>query len=74
MSVLILLAMKIILNEKQYEVDEGTTLAAFIENLGQKPHGIAVAINYEVIPKDQWTSYVLADGHQLMLIHAVSGG
>lgn len=66
--------MKILLNDKQYEVDEGTTLAAFIESLGQKPQGIAVAIDYEVIPKDQWSGYVLADGHELMLIHAVSGG
>jgi sulfur carrier protein len=66
--------MIIILNDKPYEAPEGTSLAAFIESLGLKQHGIAVAINYEVVPKDQWTDTLLSDRMELMLIQAVSGG
>ncbi|MDR0567392.1 MAG: sulfur carrier protein ThiS [Prevotellaceae bacterium] len=66
--------MTVLLNDKPYEVPEGTSLAAFIESLGLKREGIAVAIDYEVVPKDQWTKTMLSDQLELMLIQAVSGG
>jgi sulfur carrier protein len=66
--------MTIILNDTPHEAPEGTSLATFIESLGLKQHGIAVAIDYEVVPKDQWTNLILSDRMELMLIHAVSGG
>lgn len=62
------------LNEQSYEVKEGTSLATFIESIGLKPQGIAVAIDYEVVPKDKWVETILSDRLELMLIHAVSGG
>ncbi|MDR1122316.1 MAG: sulfur carrier protein ThiS [Dysgonamonadaceae bacterium] len=66
--------MTILLNDKKYEVAEGTSLATFIASLGLKQQGIAVAIDYEVIPKDRWADTVLSDQLELMLIQAVSGG
>ncbi|MDR0508046.1 MAG: sulfur carrier protein ThiS [Dysgonamonadaceae bacterium] len=66
--------MTIILNDKNYEVEDGISLAAFIENIGVKLQGIAVAIDYEVIPKNQWAETILSDNVKLMLIQAVSGG
>ena len=66
--------MEVILNDKTYTVKENTSLANFIESLGLKPEGIAIAVNYEVVPKEQWTKTILTDKMELMLIHAVSGG
>jgi len=66
--------MEVILNDKPYTVNENTSLADFIESLGLKPEGIAIAIDYEVVPKEQWTGTILTDKMELMLIHAVSGG
>jgi sulfur carrier protein len=66
--------MNIILNDKPYEVAEGVSLAFFVESLGLKPQGIAVAINDEVVPKDRWTETFLTDHQKIILIHAVSGG
>jgi sulfur carrier protein len=66
--------MEVILNDKSYEVKENTSLADFVKSLGLKPEGIAIAINYEVVPKDQWPETILTDKMELMLIHAVSGG
>jgi sulfur carrier protein len=66
--------MTILLNDKPYEAAEGTSLATFIESLGLKREGIAVAVNYEVVPKDQWAETILSDRLELMLIQAVSGG
>ena len=66
--------MEVILNDKPYTVEENTSLAVFIESLGLKPEGIAIAVNYEVVPKEQWTKTILTNKMELMLIHAVSGG
>lgn len=62
------------LNDKEYSIEEGTTLQIFIDSLNIKQQGIAVAIDYEVIPKAKWRDIVLVTGQELMLIHAVSGG
>jgi len=61
-------------NEKPHELAEGTTLIKFIENLDIQLQGVAVAINYEVIPKNEWHKTTLKDGMAIMMIHAVSGG
>lgn len=66
--------MTIYVNEKPYIVEEGTSLAAFMQQIGVKPQGVAVAIANEVIPQKRWEETLLTDKMQLMLIHAVSGG
>lgn len=66
--------MTIKLNDQYYEIEEGISLAGFIESIGLKPNGIAVAIHFKVIPKDKWSETILSDKLELMLIHAVSGG
>ena len=66
--------MNVKLNDKTYNVAEGTSLAAFMESIGIKPQGIAVAVGYEVVPKGKWSETILTEGMELMLIQAVSGG
>ncbi|MDR0699090.1 MAG: sulfur carrier protein ThiS [Tannerella sp.] len=66
--------MKIKLNDKVYELTDVTTLGSFMERLDIPLQGIAVAIDYEVVPKDRWHETVLEDNMELMMIHAVSGG
>lgn len=66
--------MKIQLNDKTFEVAEGITLAAFIEQAGYKPEGIAVAIQNTVVPKANWSTTVLVNDQKLLMIRAVSGG
>lgn len=66
--------MTVYVNEKPCQVEEGTSLASLMEHMGIEPRGVAVAIAYEVVLKDQWAETVLTDKMELMLIHAVSGG
>ncbi len=70
----ILKVVKVKLNDREYSVAEGTSLAAFIASLGMSPRGIAVAMEGRVIPKTEWDDTILSDAMELMLIHAVSGG
>ncbi|MBK5720638.1 sulfur carrier protein ThiS [Dysgonomonas sp. Marseille-P4677] len=66
--------MTIKLNNQYHDIVEGTSLMSFIESLGLKTDGIAIAINFEVVPKAMWSKTILTDKLELMLIHAVSGG
>ncbi|MDR1381081.1 MAG: sulfur carrier protein ThiS [Tannerella sp.] len=66
--------MKIKLNDKPYSLADGTTLDKFMRELGMPLQGVAIAIDYEVVPKSRWEETVLEDGLELMMIHAVSGG
>lgn len=62
------------LNDNFYKVDEGTTLAAFIRQMGYQPQGLAAAIGNEVVPKSEWATTILQDKMELVLVQAVSGG
>lgn len=62
------------LNGKEYRVNGNTSLNSFIETLNIKQQGIAVAINNTVLPKAKWETTILAEGMDIIVIHAVSGG
>jgi sulfur carrier protein len=65
--------MMVTVNEKQVEVDEHTTVAALLESLGFPNRGIAVAMDYAVLPRSGWATR-LFDGARLEVVTAVQGG
>ena len=50
------------------------TLSALISELGMKPDRVAVELNREIVPREQWTQTVLQDGDRLEIVHFVGGG
>ena len=60
-------------NDEEREVDDGTTVSALLENLGFPDRGIAVAVNWTVLPRSQWDSAVPA-GARVEVVTAVQGG
>jgi sulfur carrier protein len=65
--------MIVVVNEKQVEVDEQTTVAALLESLGFPDRGIAVALDLSLLPRSCWTTE-LSDGARLEVVTAVQGG
>lgn len=65
--------MIVMVNEKQVEVDEQTTVATLLESLGFPDRGIAVAMDFSVLPRSDWTTK-LFDGARLEVVTAVQGG
>ncbi|GAB3027884.1 sulfur carrier protein ThiS [Mycobacterium bourgelatii] len=65
--------MMVVVNEKQVEVDEQTTVAALLDSLGFPDRGIAVAVDSTVLPRSHWTTR-LSDGARLEVVTAVQGG
>ncbi len=66
--------MTIKLNNRVYEAEENSSLLTFMQQLEIKTEGIAVAIDCNVIPKEEWDTVLLKENMELMIIRAVSGG
>src|SRR5258708_8421770 len=50
------------------------TLGAIVEHLGMKPDRVAIELNREIVPRDQWPQTSLHDGDRLEIVHFVGGG
>ena len=65
--------MKLTINGQQQD-SAPSTLAQLIEHLGMKQDRVAVELNRNIVPRDQWAETHLAEGDQLEIVHFVGGG
>ena len=65
--------MIVTVNDETVEVDDQTTVAGLLERLGFPEKGIAVAVDWSVLPRSQWET-TLADGARVEVVTAVQGG
>jgi sulfur carrier protein len=65
--------MKVTVNDEAVDLDEQTTVAGLLERLGIPDKGIAVAVDWAVLPRSQW-ELPLADGAKVEVVTAVQGG
>ncbi|CAJ1509220.1 sulfur carrier protein ThiS [[Mycobacterium] burgundiense] len=65
--------MMILVNDEQVELDEATTVEALMDRLGFPDKGIAVALDWAVLPRSDWHT-VLSDGARVEVVTAVQGG
>jgi sulfur carrier protein len=65
--------MKVIVNDEAVEVDDQTTVAGLLERLGFPEKGVAVAVDWTVLPRSNWQT-TLTDGARLEVLTAVQGG
>lgn len=66
--------MKIYLNQIEIEVDDSSVLLQLLQTQGIKPEGIAVAINNQIVKRDEWTTQQLAENDKVTVIQATYGG
>jgi sulfur carrier protein len=60
-------------NDERVEVDDGITVAALVSRLGFPDAGVAVALDWTVLPRSGWDR-ALSDGARLEVVTAVQGG
>lgn len=65
--------MKVMINDEELEVEDGTTVSGLLQTLGFPERGIAVAVNWTVLPRSQWNS-VVPEGARVEVVTAVQGG
>ncbi|MBO0681423.1 sulfur carrier protein ThiS [Mycolicibacterium sp. S2-37] len=65
--------MKVTVNDESVEVDETTTVAELVTRMGFPDRGIAVAVDWSVLPRADWQT-PLRDGARVEVVTAVQGG
>jgi sulfur carrier protein len=66
--------MRIIVNGSAREIDESATLEALLADVLATTRGSAAAVDGEVVPRAEWTSFALRDGQSVEVLTAVQGG
>lgn len=66
--------MNIKVNNKSLECPETSTLAQLLEQLQWPEKGIAVAVNNRLVPRTEWTQFVIKENDSLVVIKAACGG
>jgi sulfur carrier protein len=62
------------INGEQRELADGARVRDALAVLGAPEHGVAVAVDGEVVPRADWPSVELADGARVEVLTAVQGG
>jgi sulfur carrier protein len=65
--------MKLIVNDEEVEVEPLTTVTGLLGRLGISDKGIAVAVDWAVLPRSDWEN-TLSDGARIEVVTAVQGG
>lgn len=66
--------MTLIINGEEKTLASELTLAELVQQLGMKPDRIAIELNREVTPRQQWAAIRLKQGDHLEIVHFVGGG
>ena len=66
--------MQVFINDKAFECVHGTTLTEVLESNAILTDNVAIAVDFNVIPRPDWGKTVLQDGYKIIIIKAVQGG
>lgn len=66
--------MQVVINGENRNFEAPLTLAGLVQVLGMKTDRVAVELNRDIVPRDQWDRTQLADGDLLEIVHFVGGG
>ena len=66
--------MRVRLNGDERECPEGATIADLVEELGLGKKRIAVEVNQDIIPRDEYVRRGLRHGDEVEIVHFVGGG
>lgn len=66
--------MKIIVNGEDRDIDDNLTVEALILVLGIKVKVMAIAVNMDIVKKEDWNTYIIKKDDKIELLHFVGGG
>ncbi len=66
--------MKLVLNGESQTFETPLTLTTLIEKLGMKSDRVAIELNRNIVPREQWPQTQLSEGDRLEIVHFVGGG
>jgi len=66
--------MRVTLNGEPRDLREGLTVAELVGDLGLRARRIAVEINLDVLPRDDYPRRALCDGDVVEIVQFIGGG
>ena len=66
--------MNLTINGENRSLAPVESLHALVEQLGMKSDRVAIELNREIVPRDQWAQTPIRDGDRLEIVHFVGGG
>ena len=66
--------MQSLLNDQPMQCLAGLTVHELLEQLDQQQAGAALAINQQIVPREQWAQHIVQDGDQILLFQVIAGG
>ena len=66
--------MNLMINGENRSFEAPLTLTALLQLLGMKTDRVAVELNGEILPRDQWAAHRLAEDDRLEIVQFVGGG
>ena len=65
--------MKVTINNKETET-QAKTIRELAQELDLPATGVAVAINNEMVPRDEWENTIITEGADIVIVKAFCGG
>jgi len=62
------------LNGEARSVEPGQTLADLVLALGIGKQAVALAVNRQVVPRQQWNEHLLVQQDRIDIVRAIGGG
>ena len=66
--------MRIQLNGEPYDGPDASTVAELLESLGVEQVRVAVEVNLNILPKEEYATTALKEGDRLEVVHFIGGG
>jgi thiamine biosynthesis protein ThiS len=67
-------ALAIVVNGEPQSVAPGATVLDLLSGLGRHPRTVAVELNGDILPRDEYGARPLRAGDRLEVVHFVQGG
>jgi thiamine biosynthesis protein ThiS len=66
--------MKLQINGEARDFTSPLSLASLVDQLGMKQDRVAVELNRNIVPREQWAKTPLGEGDRLEIVQFVGGG
>lgn len=66
--------MRILFNDEPLQCADGLTLAKLLDQLNQLKPGVALALNHQILPREQWELQQVHEDDRILLFQVIAGG
>ncbi|WP_336222293.1 sulfur carrier protein ThiS [Citrobacter amalonaticus] len=66
--------MRIQFNDEPMQCAEGLSVHNLLTQLNQVKPGTALALNQQILPREQWEQHIVQEGDQILLFQVIAGG